>query len=314
MTEPTEDQKAPPQRWTSERLNRWLTLAANLGVLLGLIVLIVEVRQNAALSRISLEAERAATQARYEQHVANPDIAEVWMKAVYTPEELTPSELRTFDGVMVAGVMTWDHLMTMRDGGLVDDRRIREHVENSAPFIFGFALAKNWWRENEFGWQGSDLYLLADPIVQNVDETFLVTYYEGLRTGVGPKKTAERGDKALKVTLVDLPREAVAPGIVRQYVTGDESTFSRWEVAAGGVVPAHSHHNEQVTLLLSGAAEVLSGDQRILLKAGDMLLLPPNVPHGYTFTEDSIVIEFFAPRRQDWLDTAGGRPQWAKEP
>lgn len=314
MTEPTEDQQAPPQRWTSERLNRWLTLAANLGVLLGLIVLIVEVRQNAALSRIGLEAERAASQARFEQHISNPDIAEVWMKAVYTPEELTPSELRTFDGIMVAGVMTWDHLMTMRDGGLVDDRRIREHVENSAPLFFGFALAKNWWRENEFGWQGSDLYLLADPIVQNVDENFLVIYYEGLRTGAGPRKTADPGDKALKFTLVDLPRETVAPGIVRQYVTGDESTFSQWDIAAGGVVPAHSHDNEQVTLLLSGAAEVISGDQRIALKAGDMLLLPPNVPHGYTFTEDSVVIEFFAPRRQDWLDAAGARPNWAREP
>lgn len=291
-----------PVRWASERFNRWLTLAANLGVLLGLIVLIFEVRQNAALSRIGLEAERAAAQARYEQHIANPDMAEVWMKAVYTPEDLTPSELRTFDGIMVAGVMTWEHLMTMRDGGLVDDRRVRLHIQNNAPFYFGFALAKNWWRENAIGWQGSELYLMADPIVQNVDENFLVTYYEGLRTGITPRDIADLGDKASKFTLTDLPREPVAAGIIRQYVTGVESTFSRWEIAAGGVVPMHSHYNEQVTLLLSGAAEVVSGDQRVSLAAGDMLVLPPNAPHAYTFTEDSIVIEFFAPRRQDWIN------------
>ena len=204
--------------------------------------------------------------------------------------------------------------MTMRDGGLVDDRRVAWHVELNAPFYFGFAFGKNWWKENAIGWQGSDLYPIADPIVRNVDETFLQQYYESLKTAAKAPQTSDPGDKpASKFTLVDLPREAVAPGIVRQYVTGDESTFSRWEVAAGGV-PMHSHYNEQVTLLLSGAADVTSGDQRIALAAGDMLVLPPDVPHGYTFTEDSVVIEFFAPRRQDWLDAAGGRPQWAEDP
>jgi quercetin dioxygenase-like cupin family protein len=306
--------EAAPARWSWERTNRWLTLGANLGVLLGLVVLIIEVRQNAALSRISLEAERAASQARYEMHMADPVMSEVWMKAVYTPEALTPAELRIMDANMVIAVMTWEHLMTMRDGGLVSDRRIAWHVELNAPFYFGFPFGKTWWRENAIGWQGSDLYPIADPIVQNVDEDFLARYYEKLRR-TAPSQTAGTDDRAAsKFSLLDLPREAVAPGIVRQYVTGEESTFSRWEVSAGGVVPMHSHYNEQVTLLLSGAAEVVSGEQRITLTEGDMLVLPPDVPHGYTFTEDSTVIEFFAPRRQDWIDAAGGRPSWANEP
>lgn len=310
----SEDKPASP-RWTWERINRWLTLGANIGVLLGLIVLIIEVRQNASLARITLEAERAAAQARYEMHMADPANSEVWMKAVYTPEALTPTELRIMDANMVVAMMTLEHLMTMRDGDLVDDQRIAWHVELNAPFYFGFAFGKNWWQENAIGWKGSDLYPIADPIVRNVDETFLLQYYERLKTTAPAPQTSDAGERtASKFTLLDLPREAVTPGIVRQYVTGDESTFSRWEVAAGGVVPMHSHHNEQVTLLISGAADVASGDQRIALTAGDMLVLPPNVPHAYTFTEDSVVIEFFAPRRQDWIDAAGAGPNWAREP
>lgn len=63
----------------SDHLNRWLTLGANLGVVLGLIILIVEVRQNAALTRAEMESgknedlrnhDRAAVAARYDRYDA----------------------------------------------------------------------------------------------------------------------------------------------------------------------------------------------------------------------------------------------------
>ncbi len=39
-----------------------------------------------------------------------------------------------------------------------------------------------------------------------------------------------------------------------------------------------------------------------------VLVIPPNVPHEFVCTEDTINIDFFAPPRQDWLD---GRPSAA---
>ena len=50
--------EAAPARSRTERLNQWLALAANLGVLLGLIVLIIEVRQNAALTRAAMDQQK----------------------------------------------------------------------------------------------------------------------------------------------------------------------------------------------------------------------------------------------------------------
>jgi hypothetical protein len=43
----------------SDRLNRWLTLGANLGVLIGLVVLIVEIGQNTEMMRAQMSQERA---------------------------------------------------------------------------------------------------------------------------------------------------------------------------------------------------------------------------------------------------------------
>jgi quercetin dioxygenase-like cupin family protein len=310
-----EEQPTAPPHSNWERANRWLTLGANIGVVLGLIILIVEVRQNAAMTRLAQETGRADMFAQIELSLATPAASAAWMKAIHTPETLTDSELRMAETQLVGIMQQWTTLFSMEQEGLVERARVRIHIENTAPFYFGSAFAKRWWEREEIGWTGTSMYEVADPIIKAIDPDFLVETYAFIRAPfTGDSRSALPAGQASKYTLVDMPRETIGPGIVRQHVHGFESTFSRWEVEAGGQVPMHSHHNEQVTLLLSGSAEVMSDEQRITLKAGDMLTLPPNVPHGYTFTEKSIVIEFFAPRRQDWIDAESSRPQWAPAP
>jgi quercetin dioxygenase-like cupin family protein len=273
----------------------------------------VEVRQNAAMSRLAQETTRSDMFAQIELSLASPDTSDAWMKAIHSPGDLTDSELRMAETQLVSIMQQWDTLLSTEQEGLVDLARVKRHIQNTAPFFFGSRFAQRWWEREEIGWVGTPMFEVADPIITAIDPNFLVEHYAFVRAPFSGDD--ELGiTKARKFTLLDLPREPVAPGIIRQYVTGDESTFSRWEVTAGGVVPMHNHHNEQVTLLLSGAADVTSGAQQIKMTTGDMLVLPPNVPHGYTFTEDSVVIEFFAPRRQDWIDAAGARPDWAREP
>ena len=79
------------------------------------------------------------------------------------------------------------------------------------------------------------------------------------------------------------PQEEVWPGLSRQYLHGTHATIARWTARKGAVVPIHSHPNEQMTWLLSGRAEVRSGETRYLLEAGDLFILPPNVPHEFRF-------------------------------
>jgi len=45
----------------TEKLNRWLALGANVGVLIGLILLVYEVRQNSALMQAQISMERTNT-------------------------------------------------------------------------------------------------------------------------------------------------------------------------------------------------------------------------------------------------------------
>jgi quercetin dioxygenase-like cupin family protein len=98
------------------------------------------------------------------------------------------------------------------------------------------------------------------------------------------------------------PVEQVSELLQRQYLSGSNVTFVKWIARKGAVVPLHHHGNEQITWITEGAAEVYSQGRKYLMNAGDIMIIPPNVPHEFVFTEDTIDIDIFAPARQDWLD------------
>ena len=55
----------------TDKVNRWLTLTANLGILIGLVLLIVEIRQNSQLMRAQINMDRTASSIETLINVAN---------------------------------------------------------------------------------------------------------------------------------------------------------------------------------------------------------------------------------------------------
>lgn len=107
------------------------------------------------------------------------------------------------------------------------------------------------------------------------------------------------------------PIEQVSPLVQRQMLHGTQSTLVKWIVKKGGVFPLHHHANEQITWITEGRCEVHSQGKKFMLTAGTVLIIPPNTPHEFTCTEDTIDIDFFSPQRQDWID---GVPSVAAAP
>lgn len=87
----------------------------------------------------------------------------------------------------------------------------------------------------------------------------------------------------------------------RQMISGENATVSQLFVKKGGVVPRHSHMNEQYSWIVSGSLKFVFDDREILLGAGDILVIPANVPHSAVAMEDTVDVDFFAPRREDWI-------------
>jgi quercetin dioxygenase-like cupin family protein len=87
----------------------------------------------------------------------------------------------------------------------------------------------------------------------------------------------------------------------RQMISGENATISQLLLKKGAVVPRHSHMNEQYSWIISGALKFVFDDREVLVGAGDVLVIPPNVPHSAVALEDTVDVDIFAPRREDWI-------------
>ena len=89
--------------------------------------------------------------------------------------------------------------------------------------------------------------------------------------------------------------------ISRQMISGENATLSQLLLKRGAVVPRHSHVNEQYSWIISGALKFIFDDREIVVGAGEVLLIPAQVPHSAVAMEDTVDVDFFAPRREDWI-------------
>jgi quercetin dioxygenase-like cupin family protein len=97
------------------------------------------------------------------------------------------------------------------------------------------------------------------------------------------------------------PVEQLNDRIGRQMLNGDAMTLARIILASGALVPEHSHDNEQIATVVSGRLRLwLDGDE-VVLGPGESLLIPGKAPHRVEALEDSVVLDVFAPRREDWI-------------
>ena len=110
-------------------------------------------------------------------------------------------------------------------------------------------------------------------------------------------------NKELQHTGFDrIPVEALNPLIDRQFVYGERTMLSRLLLRKGAKVPMHSHDNEQISYILEGALRFTMGDGQILtVRAGEVLVIPSDMPHAAEALEDTWDLDIFTPPRADWI-------------
>ncbi len=95
--------------------------------------------------------------------------------------------------------------------------------------------------------------------------------------------------------------EQMSPTIGRQFIVGTGMMIARVLLKKGAVVPMHQHHNEQITYILEGALRFLISGEEIVVRAGEVLCIPPHVPHEAHALEDTVDLDVFNPPREDWI-------------
>jgi quercetin dioxygenase-like cupin family protein len=100
----------------------------------------------------------------------------------------------------------------------------------------------------------------------------------------------------------EVEREKLNPLIDREMVVGDQVMLARVLMKKGAHVPLHHHHNEQVTYILEGALKFAIDGKEVVVRAGEVLCIPPNMPHEAWALEETVDLDVFNPPRADWLN------------
>jgi quercetin dioxygenase-like cupin family protein len=102
-----------------------------------------------------------------------------------------------------------------------------------------------------------------------------------------------------------MPREDLNPSLGRRFVTGEHVMLAQIYLDKGSIVPKHSHENEQITWVVEGLMRLKlgeNGEQVVELGPGDVLHIPPHLPHEAEALEDTLDVDVFSPPRGDWID------------
>jgi quercetin dioxygenase-like cupin family protein len=113
--------------------------------------------------------------------------------------------------------------------------------------------------------------------------------------------TDQAGSKLQHIRLQDMPVEHLNPLIDRQFVAGERSMLARIILRKGSIVPEHRHDNEQITYVLEGVLKFVIEGKELIVRSGEILVIPSNLPHSAEALEDTVDLDVFCPPREDWI-------------
>jgi hypothetical protein len=134
----------------NEKLNSWLSLGANVGVVIGLILLIVEINQNTAMMQSQIHQSRTDTSLSEQQANYNSDYIPDIVVKVQSGEALTEAERFRYGNYIRALNRNLDNQLWQYNHGFLGEnipRSVRNAVRKA---VANSSLGISIWDEQKF--------------------------------------------------------------------------------------------------------------------------------------------------------------------
>lgn len=160
----------------ADRLNNWLGIAANIGVLVGIVILAAEVRQNSEHLAVQLEFQTSQKIYENNRDFLDPDTARVFAKAITRPEEMSLDEVLKGSALILNLLGEWEERYFMYEAGLIDDAEWRQHVARNIEWTLGSRFARVAWEAGKSGFE-PDFTEHVDGLLDDVSETSTLDWW-----------------------------------------------------------------------------------------------------------------------------------------
>ena len=150
----------------SAKLNDWIQIIAALGVIGGLLLVAYELRQNTehAISesvRVLYAEYRTIIKSEYES-----DIAELLVRAIEQPEDLTDAEILKVSAYLSALVGFYDQHFSLHELGVVGNDGL-DNLADEVDFLLTSKLGRAWFDDNK-GWMQPEVAATIEQQLKNL--------------------------------------------------------------------------------------------------------------------------------------------------
>ena len=172
-----------------ETSNRWLSITANLGVLVGLILVIFEMRQNQELMKVNLTNHYYSSYAQAEMLFAGENLPAVWEKSLLDPKNLSLKEMRILEAHTYAPITRWINLYRLSEAGILENRFWQTQVNVDAGYYLGTPYGRAYWdnikpHALESNFIPMELLHYIDDILADADPQDMRRYFESIRAAI----------------------------------------------------------------------------------------------------------------------------------
>jgi hypothetical protein len=148
-----------------------ISIAANIGIIVGLVLVTLQLRQNASLARIEILSQDISDERAVEIGMLGDAGAVAWAKSIENPRSMTSADVKVVDGYLVNQVQGWLRILLLESEGLVESGTTEARIRTGVDFYFGNRFAQAWWKyESQRGYDAVLVGLVNAAIREIEDE------------------------------------------------------------------------------------------------------------------------------------------------
>ena len=169
----------------SDRLNRWLSLAANLGLMAGLILVAVQINQNSQLARLHLISEGNVARNQIWAGVLGEDPAVALARSIENPAEMNFADYIVVDAYLYTSMSLFYRIYELANEGIFDESDWQQMVESFAPWLLGSTFGRAWWFGSGREFFAPEFAVFVDEVVESAAEEESLAHWRRIKTLVG---------------------------------------------------------------------------------------------------------------------------------
>jgi hypothetical protein len=172
----------------TNRVGHWLTLAANLGVVVGIAFLVLEIRQNSDIATAQVRLDYAAGWRSIDGQRQDEAFAQLYSRSILNPGELSFSEVVQLDGYYIGVIDQLQSAYTASRAGLRSGQ-FENVARQVAILYFSNAYSQAWWQQARESWsslENSDFQAIMDEVIEAASKRGNQEFYEGILRSLSP--------------------------------------------------------------------------------------------------------------------------------